>query len=194
MARDRILDFMQNHRFWLMDVVPSATYPFLVLGAPLLGFQSITVPEYNAEVDEVKQINSMYKKHVYSGGGVGTMTLTRGVRGYDDTFWNWMMRAIRGNDMTNRNLLLIHFTSISRNQGPFTSSFGDVGPDDFDFLPGDAWQDHPFLPGKAWMLYDCLPVRYKPASDFDALSGQVSISELEIQPSAFTELTLMSML
>ena len=177
MARIRLADLMQNHRFWLMDVVPSATAPYLVLGTPFLGFNSITAPEYTAEVDEIKQLNSMYKRHAYSGGSVGPITLTRGVRGYDDTMWNWMMRAIRGFDMTNRNLLLLHFTSI--------------GATDSD-IPVDAWEAAAFLPGKAYLLWDCIPTRYKAGSDFDAMSGEVSIAELELAVWAVTEITLLS--
>lgn len=177
MARNRLADFMQNHRFWLLDVVPSATFPFLVLGAPLLGFQTITTPEYTADVDEIKQLNSMYKRSVYSGGGVAPITLTRGVLGYDDTMWQWMMRAIRGFDMTNRHLLLLHFTSIG-------TTDDDIGI--------SAWEAAAFLPGKAWLLWDCIPTRYKPGSDFDAMGGEVSIAELEIQPWAVTEFTLLS--
>jgi len=177
MARSRIADFMQNHRFWLLDVVPSATFPFLVLGAPILGFQSITTPEYTAEVDEIKQLNSMYKRSAYSGGGVAPITLTRGVLGYDDTMWQWMMRAIRGFDMTNRNLLLLHFTNIGHTD---------------DEIGIAAWESAAFLPGKAWLLWDCIPTRYKAGSDFDAKGGEVSIAELEIQPWAVTEFTLLS--
>jgi phage tail-like protein len=177
MARHRLADFMQNHRFWLLDVVPSATFPYLVLGAPLLGFSSITAPEYTADVDEIKEVNSMFKKHGYSGGSVSPITLTRGVLGYDDTFYQWMMRAIRGNDMTGRNLLLLHFTSI--------------GHADDDIGIG-AWEAAAFLPGKAWILWECIPTRYKAGSDFDAMDGAVSIAELDVQPRAMTELTLLS--
>lgn len=194
MARSRIADFMQTHRFWLMDLVPSATFPFLVLGAPILGFQSITTPEYTAEVDEIKQLNSMYKRSAYSGGGVAPITLTRGVRGWDDTMWRWMKRAISGNDMTNRNLLLIHYTSISPK-----SVIGNIAAAALgstlslaDELPGDVWDGYAFVPGKAFLMWDCVPTRYKAGTDFDAMSGEVSIAELEIQPWAFQEISLLS--
>lgn len=186
MARVRTQDFLQNHRFWLMDLVPSATYPFLVLGPPLLGFQSITMPEYTAEVEEIKQLNSMYKKHVYNGGGMSSITLTRGVLGYDNSFNDWMNRAIRGNDMTNRNLLLIHFTGI--NSDGINDRFFGLS----DELPSEPWEERSFLPGKVYLLWDCIPSRYKPGSDFDALGGQVSIAELELQIWAMTELSLLS--
>ncbi len=177
MARNRILDFMQVHRFWLLDVVPTSTFPFLVLGTPFLGFSAITTPEITLEYGEIKQMNSMFKRGGYEGGSVGPITLSRGVRGYDDTMWQWVKRAIAGTDMTNRNLLLMHFTSIGTTN---------------DEIGVEAWEAAAFLPGKAWLLWDAVPIRYKAGGDFDALSGAVSIAELEIQPWAVTELTLLS--
>lgn len=46
------------------------------------------------------------------------------------------------------------------------------------------------LPGRAWVLHDCIPIHYRPASDFDASSGQVSFQELEVQPEYIEELSL----
>lgn len=194
MSRSRFADYLQSHRFWLMDLVPSATFPFLVLGTPLLGFQSITAPEYNADVEEIKQLNSMYKKHVYSGGSVSPITLSRGVRGFDDTMWQWMMRAIRGYDVIPRNLLLLQFTSISIGGALSAATAAALGP--AALAAGDfgveAWEGASFLPGKAWILWESIPTRYKAASDFDASSGAVSVAELEVSPVAFTEITLLS--
>lgn len=193
MARSRIADFMQNHRFWLMDLVPSATFPYLVLGSPFLGFSSITTPEYTADIGEINELNSMYKKHVYEGGSVGTMTLTRGVRGFDDTMWNWMHSAIKGNDTTYRDLLLIQYTSINPSSVAGEIVGALVDPLSLaEELPGDAWEGRGFIPGKAWILFGCIPTRYKPASDFDAMGGQVSVAELDIQPTSFIEISLLS--
>jgi len=176
MPRSLLTDYMQNHRFWLMDTVPSSTYPFFVLGGPLGGFQSITAPEYTAEVEEIKQLNSMFKRSSYVGGGLSPITLTRGVRGHDDDFWNWMHSAISGNDMTNRNLLLLHFTGVATSDDP---------------LGIEAWDGVPFVPGKAWLLYDCIPTRYKAGSDFEGGGGQVSIAELDITPWAIFEMSFL---
>ena len=184
MPRSRIADLLQSHRFWLMDIVPSATYPFFVLGSPILGFQSITAPEFTAEVDEIKQLNSMFKRSVYSGGSVGPITLMRGVRGYDDTMWEWMHRAIKGMESTNRHLLLIHYMNVSTEHMP--AGLSDAAP-----IPSDAWDYTSFVPGKAWMLWDAIPTRYKGATDFDAMTGDVSIAEMDIQPWAMTEFSLL---
>jgi phage tail-like protein len=180
----RLLDLLQSNRFWLVDVVPSSTFPFFVLGAPLMAFQSITMPELTLETDEVKQVNSMYKRYVYSGGSVGAITLTRGARVYDDTFWQWASRAVRGIDMMPRNLLLIQYTNIN-----LASYAGDTVE-----MPVlcQAWEVAQFLPGRAWLLWDCIPTRYKAGSDLDAMSGDVSIMEIDLQMSAFTEFAILS--
>lgn len=46
------------------------------------------------------------------------------------------------------------------------------------------------VPARAWVLRDCIPVRYRAGSDFDASSGQVSIQELEVQPEYIEEFSL----
>jgi len=48
----------------------------------------------------------------------------------------------------------------------------------------------PRLPAKAWVLYGCIPARYKPAGDFDASDGAISIQELEIAIESWDELSL----
>jgi hypothetical protein len=48
------------------------------------------------------------------------------------------------------------------------------------------------LPARAWLLGGCIPTRYKPGSDFDATSGQVSIMELEIAIESLEEIGLAS--
>lgn len=46
------------------------------------------------------------------------------------------------------------------------------------------------LPARAWLLHECLPVRYRPASDFDAMSAEISLQELEVQPEYVEEFSL----
>jgi hypothetical protein len=48
----------------------------------------------------------------------------------------------------------------------------------------------PRLPGKAWLLQGCLPARFKPISDLDAMSSNVSLSELEVAVEAWDEISL----
>ena len=46
------------------------------------------------------------------------------------------------------------------------------------------------IPARAWLLHDCLPVRYKAASDFDASNASISLQELEVQPEHIEEFSL----
>ena len=46
------------------------------------------------------------------------------------------------------------------------------------------------IPARAWVLQNCLPVRYKSGSDFDASSANVSLQELEVAPESIEELSL----
>lgn len=202
MARNIIADLLQNHRFWLMDIVPSATYPFFVLGSPMYGFQSITVPEYTFETREIKQLNSMMKRTVYEGGGWGTVTLTRGVRVVDDTFYEWTRRAIDGLDTIDRDLLLVQFAPANAgmlNQvdvQAFINGFGAIGNPTAAAVNALAGgMDCGYMrniPGKAWVLWGCVPTRYKPSSDLDATDAGVSIMEIDLAVWGVSEFTLLS--
>lgn len=48
----------------------------------------------------------------------------------------------------------------------------------------------PKLPARAWLLGGCIPVRYKPGSDFDSSSGQISMMELEVAIESMEEISL----
>ena len=46
------------------------------------------------------------------------------------------------------------------------------------------------IPARAWLLHNCIPIRYRSGSDFDAASGEVSLMELEVQPEYIEEYSL----
>lgn len=46
------------------------------------------------------------------------------------------------------------------------------------------------IPGKVYVLFDCLPTRYKPGSDFEANTTAVSIEELDLTYHHFEEFAL----
>jgi hypothetical protein len=46
--------------------------------------------------------------------------------------------------------------------------------------------------GKVAILGNCIPTRYKAGTDLDAMAGDVSIMELDIQPHAVTEFAMLS--
>lgn len=181
---------MQAHRFWLIDVKPSATFPFFVLGSPLFGFKSITAPEITLDAEPIAQLNSVWKRQRYVGGEASPITLERGVTAWDSTFYEWIKRAQRGSDMINRDLLLLHFMGWLPGQGEkLTSAMQSL---QMKIPVANAWEGALKIPGRAFIMWDCLPTRYKVGSDFDATASEVSIMELEIHPMAVAEISLLS--
>lgn len=181
-GKRRVFDRMQNHHFWLVDVSPTLFPPFFVLGAPLYGFNSMTMPEITLELQDVPQLNSFWAQHVYSGGSVGSITLTRGVQFFDSSFYDWVIgKAVKGLDVPYRNLLMIHYmgADIRMLTGLGNAGLGLEGT--FETLN---------VPGRAWLLFHCLPTRYKAGGDFDATNADVSIMEIDVQPLAIQEIVL----
>jgi len=185
MARERLTDLVQNYPFWMIDVSPSAAPPFLVLGGPLFGFSAMTMPEVTLEMAPINPLNSMWTQNHVKRAAMGTITLSRGVRVYDDTFFEWMRAAMRGQGAPRRNLLMLQFLGMS------VAELVGIGSNSEQ---ADKWTPDAIeavrVPARAWLLYGCLPTRYKGGADMDASSGDVSIAELDIQPRSFEEFSL----
>lgn len=175
MARPRIIDLLQNYPFWLLDVQPSARPPFLVLGGPLYGFSGVSHPEITVETDNVVQMNRDFPVPTYAQASSSTMTLQRGQRFYDSSFYSWIRRFIDGEDVPHRDLMLIQHMGLGGPEVPSPT------PDFIEILR---------VPGKAWMLWDCHPVRYTPGPGLDATNIEVTVQELDIQPTEVEEFSL----
>ena len=176
MARERLTDFLQDYPFYLADVSVSARPPFFVLGSLIgLGFSTCSSPEMTLETEDIIQYHSNYKVPYYTGASVGPINLTRGTSTFDSTMYRWAKRSISGQDRVHRHLMLIHFMSVTYD-GATADDVSAVG------------MLRPM--GKAFLLWSCIPTRYKAGTDFDARSGEVSITELEIQPQYFSEVSL----
>jgi len=196
MPRIRLLDRLQVYQFHLMDVSYSLAFPPWALD-PLLSFKSITAPEVQLEVEELAEGTHPFKRHLISGGSVSSITLTRGASFYDSEFWRWIVATVKGSpggpfgsmSGKRRNLLLIQFTGYS------ATAIGEAGAE----LQAVAQVARGFLPdvggilrvpARAWLLMDCLPIRYKSGSDFDASSSEISLMELELHPDRIEEFSI----
>lgn len=228
MARPRVLDFLQVYPFWIVDLSWSAFGGMAF--TPLLGFQSCSSPEITIELQEVNEGNWFYAQHHIRKASVSEMTLGRGVQFYDSDFYKWAIKAIQGQGVVKRDLMLVHYFAISpvtiaeqMAEYPVTAinaTFmagiqGVMMAKIFKASPFGGAQvataqgrgavsqvisqatgygppvDHaPRFPAKAWILRRCLPTRWKAASDFDAMSGDVSIAELAVQPHRIEELSV----
>lgn len=210
---------MQDHPFWLFDVFTAST-PSLPVFNPLWGFSGCTAPEFSADLVSIREGNRQYPRRSYRNGSLGTITLSRGARFFDNDFYRWMVTAAQGNpsyfaDVTlgvdiggaspRRNLVLVHFLThlpvpagIEQAARQAGQSILDAAGPVVTTLEGAASFLQPFapafetlmLPGRVWLLTGCLPSRYKVGSDFDAASGEVSIQELSLDPEDIEQISL----
>lgn len=114
-----------------------------------------------------------------------------------------------GGPTPRRNLLLVHFfrnfpiplgpiptdgarvaatVAAAAGTAALATAFGGVSS--ALFAAGSFVDSVPKLPARAWLLNGCLPTRYKPGSDFDASSGQISMMELEVAIESMEEISL----
>jgi len=171
-------DYLQSYRFWLMDISTVSPRSGLVFN-PLFGFRSVSAPEMALEIKSIKEGNNEFPRKVVEGASVSSITAERGSRFVDSDFWVWVRRAALGGFVPRRNLLLLQF--FARTPWP-----AELGPKwSQGMIPGALR-----IPARAWFLRDCLPVRYKVATDFDATSAEISISSLEIDYEYFSEFSL----
>ena len=193
---------MQAYPFWLFDAgVLGGNILFPVLD-PSLAFSSLTAPEINVELLAIQHGNWEYKAQVVKTASVSPIILSRGTRFYDSDMYNWINSAIRGKDPVRRNLFMVHFLGLRQGTGAVQTGAGAfVGAASSlagggnvaagaagGAIIGNFIGDR--IPGRAWVLHDCVPVRYKAGSDFDATSGAVSVQELEVQPEYVVEVTV----
>jgi len=173
---------MQSYPFWVFDASGPSGNGLLSIFDPALGFSAVTAPEISVETKDVQPGNWEYKRRIVKKAEAGSVTLSRGARFYDSDFYNWITGGIVGRQPIRRTLVIVHFLGwkVQAQLANANMSFPDTA------LIQSALR----TPGRGWILYDCLAIRYKSSTDFDANSGAVSIQELEVQPEHIAELTM----
>lgn len=183
----RFSDYLTNLHFYMMDVSFKTPVVFNVS----YGFRYIQAPELTVNTKEVKDGTNAYHKFVFQSATVGSITLHQGVQIFNSDFYDWIKSSVDGTQSYRRNFVMLQFTDIA----PF--SVGDNGTGPLGGVGGVILNSVMPLndllarvPGRAWMLKGCIPTHYKAATDFDALSADVSIIELTIQPEEFSEFSV----
>lgn len=159
MARSFIEEPLMVHNFALIEV-PVAN-PFAPLAFPLktatsaiangnfVGFSSMTLPEFTMEMREIKQGNWPYVHAVPVGyQSGGNVTLTMAVMPLNVDMYLWWQQVVNGVMAPRRNLILTH----------------------------TRWDKA--LPARMLSCENCIPVSWRPASDFDASSTAVSLESI----------------
>ena len=179
MARSRTTDFLQVGKFHVVDV--SFTVPPVLL--PVYGFRGCSLPELVLRFKSIQEANYEFPRKVVTGAEVGNVSLQQGVSLFNSDFWDWARKAVIGRK-PKKNILIVQFTGIGFSGGG--NALSNVG---FGQIVG-GFEFARRLPGRAWLLKECEPARYKPGTDFDGMSQEVSIAELELAFEEFEEFSL----
>lgn len=204
MARSRLDDLLFSNSFWLFDAGTLGGNLLFPVFNPELGFSAMTAPEINVEHKVIQPGNWQYKYRFVKNAEPGSITLSRGVSFHDSDMYNWITASILGKAPVRRSLFMLHFLGLrSENRvgqiaaGAAIGAIGGLASGGIGgavtgaaggAIVGGFIKNR--IPGRAWVLHDCLPLRYKAGSDFDATSGAISIQELEVQPEHVVEVTI----
>lgn len=158
MARSFIEDPLMACNFALIEVpvagpLPLA-FPFKTIRSALsngnfVGMQNISIPEISLETKEIRQGNWPYLRQIPIGFSTGgNVTLSQAVLPLATDMLLWWLQAVNGIFAPRRNMMIVH-TRLDRS-----------------------------LPTRILSCENCIPISYKPASDFDASASEVSIESL----------------
>lgn len=184
MARSPLTDFLQVGRFHIIDV--SFAIPMVLL--PVYGFKSCTLPELSLNIRPVIEGNYEYARKVISGAEVSNITLEQGVSLFNSDFWDWTRKAVVGRKPA-KNLLIVQFTRMGESANAFAPGDDVATLPSGTQIPG-AFEFTKKIPGRAWLCRECRPARYKPGSDFDGMSQDISLASLELSMEEFEEFSL----
>ena len=120
----------------------------------LIGFKSVSMPEVTIEYKEINEGNWPFAHKVNMGRATtGDVTISQAVYGASTDFYRWILTAMWGKLAPRRNLLIRHLYADKR-----YPSLGRLN--------------------RTVRLAGCMPVSWKPGSDFDADAAEVSLEEL----------------
>ena len=157
MARAQDSDPLQAFNFYLLDIPTAAIVPIAfpfktgqgAVNGQLLSFKSISIPEVTLETKEIQEGNWPFK-HVVPLGYVSTgeCVIQSAVTQLSLDFYLWFHQAVYGKIAPRRNFTVVHTRQDKLN------------------------------PQRVIFLEGCIPISWKPTSDFDATSSELSIEEL----------------
>lgn len=151
MARLAVSDFLQNFRFFAIEQQPPADRSQKFLQVAA-AFSSISTPEITTDIVEYRDGMSPLTKKQPTWPTFTPISFLRGVVRGDSEFFNWMDAAMGGSPYR-ADLEIQHFHRV----GWFINQ-----------------------PSRKYQLLEVMPERVKVATDLDALSGDISLAELDV--------------
>lgn len=158
MARSFFTDPLMASNFALMEVPVAGPAPLAfgfkaiksaISQGNFIGFQTMSIPEMTLETREIRQGNWPYIHQVVSGfASGGNVTIEQAVLPRATDMYFWWLQSVNGLLGPRRNMLLTH-TRLDK-----------------------------ALPARMLSCQGCIPISWKPASDFDANASEVSLESL----------------
>lgn len=162
---DQTNDFYQSFRFIVYDDAGGSS--FIQSGASLAaGFSHCSMPEHSVDHTEYSEGSWTYSKVFPGRSTFSTVTLSRGVAVNDTKFANWIVACAEGkNYRTDVTLVNFHRQDVV-----------GMAP---EFSLATATKSLVIV------CKNCMPIRFRPGNDFDSMSSDISINEIEFQPEFF---------
>lgn len=157
-ARSTSTDPFSQHRFHVTD-----TEGFLNLGSPAAGFNTMVAPEMTIGHVEYQEGIQLYRKKFPGEVTFTPLTLTKGVVKNDTSFYKWC-RACAENKAYRTNLIIKHY---HRDDVTGMTEYGTA----------TAYREY--------HCFNCIPIRVKISTDFDSMSAEVAIEDLDVEMEYF---------
>jgi phage tail-like protein len=169
MARAAVDDLMQVFRFHVVATKADASNPLEYArpgefeGGGQAGFQSVTIPELSVEPVEYREGTFTWTQKYPGPPTVSDCTLMRGVAKADTTFYDWVRDSVDGDEYR------CDVTIYQYQRTEMASASQAEASDDFRRIE----------------CKNCIPTRAKPTGDFDSMSGEVALGEVDFAMESF---------
>lgn len=157
-ARSQSTDPFSMHRFHVTD-----SSGFLNLSSPAAGFNTCVAPEMTVGIVEYQEGSFVYRRKYPGEVTFAPMTLTKGLVKNDSSFYKWL-RATAENQIYRTNLVVKHYHR-------------DDVSGLVDYINA--------TPTREIHCFNCVPTRVKMGGDFDSLSAEISIEDIDIEMEYF---------
>lgn len=170
MARAAVDDLMQGFRFHVIASNSAGANPLEYNrpgefeGSGQAGFQSVTPPEITVEGAEYREGTFTWTQKYPGPPTVSDCTLIRGIAKADTAFYDWVRGSVDGKEYR-CDVTIYHY---QRSEMASAAQVED----------GDTF--------RRIECKNCIPTRAKPTGDFDAMSGEVSLGEVDFAMESFT--------
>lgn len=156
-------DLMQGFRFHVTASNANLQDPLAFTrageyeGSAQAGFQSVTLPEVTVEPVEYREGTFKWTQKYPGPPTVSDCTLMRGVTKGDTAFHQWVMGSVDGEEYR-CDVTIWHYQRAEM---------------------GQAVQAETASTMRSVECHNCVPTRAKPGQDFDSMSGEVSMAEVD---------------